>query len=96
MSLFSRWIYASTFMLVAAGFLLPFWPLSVFGIALCAVSGRYIFAIVAALLVDVAWGAPTETMHWLFFPLTLFAIVCALLRLWGGRYFFDRSSQEKL
>lgn len=92
----SRWLYASTFVLVAAGFLLPFWPISVVGIALCALSGRWIFAVVAALLVDVAWGAPVGTAHYLYFPLTLFALVCTALRVWGGTYFLDRGLQEKI
>ena len=96
MSQASRWLYATTFILVAAGFLLPFWPLSVAGIASCALSGRWIFSVVMALLVDVAWGAPLGTAQFLYFPLTLFALLCTVARLWGGRYFLDRGVQEKI
>ncbi len=92
----TRWVYAGTFLLIGAGFLLPFWPLSVVGVALCALSGHYIFAVIAALLVDVAWGAPLGTAQYLFFPLTLFAAACALLRLWAGKYFLDRGLDNKL
>ncbi len=96
MSQASRWLYATTFVLVAAGFLLPLWPLTVLGVALCAFSGRWVFAILVALLVDVAWGAPMETAKYFYFPLTLFAAVCAALRVWGRRYLIDRSLQEKI
>ena len=96
MSPTSRWLYASTFVLIAVGFLMPFWPLSVVGVALCALSGRWIFALAAALLVDVAWGAPLGTAQYLYFPLTLFALVCAFLRIWGGKFFLDRGVQEKI
>ena len=92
----SRWIYAITFLLAAAGVLLPFWPLSVVGILIAALSGRWIFAVLVALLVDLAWGAPTGTLHFLYFPFTLLALAAAAARMWGGRYFLDKHPQEKL
>jgi hypothetical protein len=92
----SRWIYATTFLLAAAGALLPFWPLCVAGILIAAFSGRWLFAVGMALLVDVAWGAPTGMLHFLYFPFTLLALLGAAVRVWGSRYFLDRNIQEKL
>ncbi|MSR71039.1 hypothetical protein EXS62_03315 [Candidatus Kaiserbacteria bacterium] len=92
----SRWIYAVTFLLGAAGFLLPFWPLSVLGVALCALSGRWLFAVAMGLLFDIAFGAPTGAWHFFFFPFTVLALLCGLARVWGGRYFLDRQPQETL
>ena len=92
----SRWIYAITFLLAAAGVLLPFWPLSIVGVLIGALSGRWIFAVVVALLIDLAWGAPTGVLHFLYFPFTLLALAAAAARAWGGRYFLDKHQQEKL
>lgn len=96
MSAASRWIYATTAILIAAGFLLPFWPLSVVGVALCALSGRWLFAIAAALVVDIAWGAPLGLARYLYFPLTLFAALCALVRAWAAKYFLERDLVERI
>lgn len=96
MSSVSRYLYAVTFALAGAGFLVPFWPLSVAGVAIAALSGRWVFAIIVGLLLDIAWGAPTGTMHLLFFPFTLLALICALLRIFGGRYLLDKQPQETL
>lgn len=92
----SRWIYAVSFVLASTGFLLPFWPLSLAGVALCALSGRYIFALLIGLLLDVAYGAPLATARFLYFPFVAFALLCLVARVWGERYFFDRSGQEKI
>jgi hypothetical protein len=92
----SRWIYALSFLLAAAGFLLPLWPLCIVGIFIAAFSGRWLFGITVALLIDIAWGAPTGTLHYLFFPFTLFAVLGALARMWGAEYFLDKNPQEKL
>jgi len=40
-----RVVPAISFVLAAGGFLVPFWPLSVLGIALAAFTGRWILAI---------------------------------------------------
>lgn len=85
-----------TFILASAGFLVPFWPLSVAGVAIAALSGRWIFAVIVGLLLDIAWGAPTGAYQYIFFPFTMLALVCILARHWGGRYFFDRNPQEKI
>jgi hypothetical protein len=92
----SRWIYAVSFALGATGFLLPLWPLSVLGVLLCALSGRFIFALFMGLLLDLAWGAPTGTARFLFFPFFAVALVAALGRYFGGRFLFDRRPQERL
>lgn len=92
----SRWIYAVSTLLVAMGFLLPFWPVSVAGILLCGLSGRVVGGIFLGLLLDLAWGAPTGTAHLLFFPMTALAIASLLLRYFGMRYVLDRAPQEHL
>lgn len=91
-----RWILAVFFALAALGFLLPLWPLSVLGVVLMAAWGRWFFAILMGILLDLAWGAPVGLAHFLYFPFTLTAVVAALARLWGGKYFADRGRQETL
>ena len=92
----SRWIYAISFLLAAAGVLLPFWPLAVVGILLAALSGRWLFAVIIALLVDLAWGTPTGGLRFLYFPFTLLALLAAAAHIWGAKYFLDKHPQEKL
>lgn len=78
------------------GFLMPLWPLSVVGVLLCALSGRYAFAVCVALLLDLAWGAPTGRFMYLYFPFTALALCASIVRYFGGRYVLDRQHQEKL
>lgn len=92
----SRWIYAVSFILIALGFFLPFWPLSVCGILLCSFSGRYAFAVFMALILDIAWGAPTGRFMHILFPFTALSLVFVLIRYFGVRYVLDRNPQEKL
>lgn len=92
----SRWIYAVTFLLASAGFLVPFWPLSAIGILLCALSGRFVFAVFIALLIDIAQGAPTGLLSYVLFPHTVLALLAALARLYGARFFLDRNLPEKI
>ena len=96
MSKSSRWIYAVAFLLASAGFLVPLWPLSLAGVMLAALSGRWIFAVITGLLLDLAWGAPTGTLHYFFFPFTIAALLGFIARYYGSLYFFDRVRQEKL
>lgn len=92
----SRWIYAVSFALIGTGFLLPLWPVSLAGVALAALSGRWIFGLFMALLLDVAWGAPFGLAQYLYVPFTIAAIVFALARYWGASYFYDRSTLDTL
>lgn len=92
----SRYLYAVTFILAASGFLLPWWPLCVVGIVLCALSGRAFFAVFVALLLDLAWGPPTGMLHPVVMPFTLLALTLVAARLWGGRYFLGRGMPEHL
>ncbi len=91
-----RFILAAFFLLAALGFVLPFWPLSALGIALIALMGRWFLAVAVGLLLDLAWGAPIGLVHYLYFPFTLFAALCALARLAGATYFIDRDLPERL
>lgn len=96
MTLASRYIYAVSFAIAAVGFLLPFWPLSVVGILIAALSGRYFFAIVMALMLDVGSGAPIGTWHFLFVPFTIVAIAASMARVMAGRYFLDKTPLDTL
>ena len=75
-----------SFVLAALGFLLPFWPLSLVGIALAALSGHWLFAICVGLLIDIGFGAPLGRLHFLYFPFTLAAAVLSLGRVWSSKY----------
>lgn len=92
----SRWIYAISFLLAAAGVLLPLWPLCVVGVLMAAFSGRWIFGVIMALVIDIAWGAPTGALQFLFFPFTIVAVAGVLAHRWGRRYVLDKNPQQKI
>ncbi len=96
MTLASRYIYALSFAIAAVGFLWPFWPLCIIGILIAALSGRYVFAIIMALLLDLGSGMPTGLLHYLFVPFTVLAIAASLLRVFGGAYFLDKTPPDTL
>ncbi len=75
---------------------MPFWPLSVVGVVLAALSGRWIFAVIVGLMLDLAWGAPTGMYRYLFFPFTIVALAGFIVRYWGSRYFLDKNPQERI
>jgi len=70
--------------------------LSVAGVMLAALSGRWIFGVITGLLLDLAWGAPTGTFRYFFFPFTIAALVGFIAHHYGSQYFFDRNPQEKI
>lgn len=84
------------FALVAIGFLLPFWPLSAFGVLLAGVLGRGIFALALGLLLDIAWGVPPGYMSVVMFPFTLLSLISVVLRFFAHRYLLQKSPQKKL
>lgn len=96
MTLPSRHIYALSFAIAAVGFLLPFWPLCVVGILLAGLSGRYAFALIMALLLDLGSGTPTGLLHYLFVPFTVLAVAVSLVRLYAGAYFLDKTPSGTL
>lgn len=96
MSPAARYIYAITFIITAVGFLLPFWPLMALGILIAALSGRYLFAVFMALLVDIASGMPTGVLRYVFVPFTILALAAALVRILGERYFLDKTPPDTL
>ena len=96
MSQFTRFIYAVSFVLAGAGFILPLWPLSVVGVLLAALSRRYVFAVIIGVLLDLAWGPPQGVLHVLYVPFTLLALLATAARFWGSSYFLDRNIDERL
>lgn len=91
-----RWVLAVFFVVAALGFMLPLWPLSVLGIALMALWGRWFAAICTGLLLDLAWGAPLGLAHYLYFPFVACAVVLSLVRLAAGKYLLNRDMPETL
>ncbi|HEV7449405.1 MAG TPA: hypothetical protein VGP13_02610 [Candidatus Paceibacterota bacterium] len=96
MTLASRYIYSISFAIAATGFLLPFWPLSVLGVLIAALSGRYFFAIAMALLLDVGHGQATGLLHYFLVPFTILAVAATLARVFGGAYFLDKTPPDTL
>ncbi len=76
-----RIVLSVSFVLLAFGFLVPFWPLSVLGIALAAGGGFWFAGLLFGLLLDIAYGMPSGWFHFLYIPFTLFALCCAILRI---------------
>ena len=91
MSSSTKFIIAVAFILGAVGFLLPFWPLCAAGIALLALSGRFVFALGMGVLLDVAYGAPVGRFYFLLFPFTLTAVVLSLARYIGSKYLLKKN-----
>lgn len=96
MTLASRYIYALSFAIAATGFLLPFWPLCVVGILIAALSGRYVFAIIMGLLLDLGFGQPTGITRYLMVPFALLAGIASLMRVYAGAYFLDKTPPDTL
>lgn len=96
MTLSSRYIYAITFAIAATGFLLPFWPLCIIGVLIAALSGRYFFAVVVGLLLDLGSGVPTGWLHYVVVPFTAVAALASLVRVFGMAYFLDKTPPDTL
>lgn len=75
---------------------MPLWPLCVLGIAIAALSGRWVFAVCMGLLIDLAWGVPQGALHVLYVPFTLLAVALALARYFFAGYFLDRATPDTL
>lgn len=76
----NRTVIMLSFLATATGFLAGFWPLAVFGVALATISGHWITAILLGFLLDLAYGAP-GLLHYIYFPITLSAVVGTVLRI---------------
>ncbi len=96
MSKSNRLILSAIFLLAAAGFLLPFWPLEALAVILAALLGHPLFAISLGLLLDVAYGAPTGLMQYAFFPFTILAGVSVIIKKVGVKYLLGRRPPEHL
>lgn len=74
----------------------PLWPLSLLGVLLAALSGRWIFALFMGLLLDLAWGNPLGAWSYVYLPFAGAALAGALARYWGSSYFLDRGAPDTL
>lgn len=91
-----RWLLALTALVTSAGFIMQMWPLALVGVLAMACVGRGWFAIPVGLLLDLAYGAPFGTVAFMFFPFTIAALGVVVVRFWTSRYFFDKTSQDRL
>jgi len=82
-------IACASWALMLLGFALSFWPLGGIGIVLAALQGRFFSAIGIGLVLDIAYGAPTGTLHFLYIPFTFAAAVLCFLY-----YFFASNFRE--
>ncbi len=96
MSLSSRYIYAISFAIAATGFLVPLWPLCVVGILIAALSGRYFFALLMGVLIDLGFGPPAGWLYYIYMPFTALAAACALARFVGASQFLDKTPPDTL
>lgn len=87
----SRPVLFFLLLLGAAGFSLPFWPLSLVSILLLGFFNRPVYCIALGLLLDLAWGAPQGTLGAVLFPLTIVGCFAVLLRMLADRYFFPKT-----
>lgn len=92
----SRWIYAVSFALGAAGYLAAMWPLSILALLLASLSGRWIFALLMGLLFDLAWGSAFGIWAYVYFPFTAVALLGAVARYYGSSYFLERGTPDTL
>ena len=76
-----------SFALLAAGFLFSFWPVSLLGLVLAAVSGQYPAAVLIGLVMDTAYGAPVGRLHLVYVPFTLLSLAACALRFYVPAYF---------
>ena len=81
---------------VCAGFLVPFWPLSVVSAVLLAFFGSTALALILVLILDIAYGVPTGVLHLVLFPCTLLVLGVVCVRLFSKRFFLQRGIQERL
>ena len=77
--------------LVAAGFTLSFWPLSLLGLLVAVVMGQYVLAVALGIFLDGVYGQPTVGylgyLHLLRVPFMLFSIALCALHYYIAFYF---------
>ncbi|MDB5224549.1 MAG: hypothetical protein JWO43_171 [Candidatus Adlerbacteria bacterium] len=71
--------------LVAAGVIVPWWPLCILGLLLASLSGHSATSLLIGLYLDLLWGIPPGHLfvipwHWLVLPCTLLAAVLFIAR----------------
>ncbi len=82
-------VCVTTALLVAG--VLWWWPLGPLGVIVAALYWP-LAGVLAGLFLDLLWGAPEGTLHVLYFPWTLLAVVMALAHYLSPRFFFSRGT----
>jgi len=81
-------------LLLAAGFVLPYWPLGLLGLLVAAAAGQYLAAVAVGLLLDVLYGVPVGQWHFLHVPFTLLALLLCVLHYFLSAYFREAGSNR--
>jgi hypothetical protein len=91
----AKW-YGAALLALAAGALLPWWPLCALAVLVLILGQQEASGIALALMLDIAYGPPPGLLQYAVFPFTLCALALMALTRWGGAVFFDRRSSERL
>lgn len=81
--------------LALAGLIVPFWPLSLIGIAVICASGGVVLGLSLAILFDIVWGLPSGILEVLVLPATALALLILIGRILVLRY-MRRGMPERL
>ena len=89
------WVYVPA---IVCTMLAPFffWPLGLLGIFVAAFMQLPVLAVVLGLVLDVVYGSPPASFHFVLFPFTLFAVLAVLVRTFANRYVVKRRREDVL
>ena len=91
----TSWMGWLAALIALLGFLF-YWPLGIIAILLAVFFEHYAVAIIIGIILDLAWGPPPASFHFLFFPLTILALVSMVVRISVKRYVRDQGRGERL
>jgi hypothetical protein len=64
----------------AGGILFGWWLLAYAGVLLAAVCGRFVLALLLAMVLDLMYGAPTGMFQYIAFPFVVFTLIVVLVQ----------------
>jgi hypothetical protein len=82
-------IYTGTAILFTSGLLFGWWLPMVAAVMVLAVCGRFIWALVLALLLDLYFGTPVGMLHVLLLPVTVVTLAVVVCRSYLVRHLRD-------